>query len=47
MLGRDEGGKLIRKAGVMGVVLSGGEVKPGDEIKVGLPDGPFERLERV
>jgi MOSC domain-containing protein YiiM len=47
VLDRDEAGNLIRKAGIMGVVLAGGEVKPGDEIRVELPAEPFERLERV
>ena len=36
-LDRDEEGNLVRKAGVMGVVLSGGEVRPGDAIRVELP----------
>jgi MOSC domain-containing protein YiiM len=47
VLDRDEAGKLIRKAGIMGVVLLGGEVKPGDEVRVELPAEPHERLERV
>jgi MOSC domain-containing protein YiiM len=47
VLDRDEAGNLIRKAGIMGVVLAGGIVKPGDEIRVELPPEPFERLERV
>jgi MOSC domain-containing protein YiiM len=47
VLDRDEAGNLIRKAGIMGIVLAGGEVKPGDEIRVELPAEPFERLERV
>ena len=38
---------LIRKAGVMGVVLQSGEVKPGDFIRVELPLKPFKKLERV
>jgi MOSC domain-containing protein YiiM len=33
-LGRDAKGKLVRKAGVMGIVLAGGEVWPGDPIRV-------------
>lgn len=37
MLDRDEDGELIRKAGVMGVVIAGGEVRAGDPIAVGLP----------
>lgn len=47
VLGRDEQGNLIRKAGVMGVVHRGGAVRPGDAIRVELPEGPHERLERV
>ena len=47
VLDRDAHGNLIRKAGVMGVVLAGGEVRPGDAIRVEEPLGPFERLERV
>jgi MOSC domain-containing protein YiiM len=34
-----EQGELVRKAGVMGVVLSGGEVRPGDPIRIELPAG--------
>ncbi|MES2033781.1 MAG: MOSC domain-containing protein [Pseudomonadota bacterium] len=40
VLDRDADGALVRKAGVMGVVLAGGEVRPGDTIRVELPDGP-------
>ncbi|EYB69252.1 hypothetical protein DEIPH_ctg010orf0017 [Deinococcus phoenicis] len=47
VLGRDEQGNLIRKAGIMGVVLAGGRVQPGDGIRVELPPEPHERLERV
>ena len=47
VLDRDENGDLIRKAGVMGVVLHGGKVRPGDEIVVELPDGAHERLRPV
>ena len=47
VLDRDEAGNLIRKAGIMGVVLADGMVKPGDEIRVELPAEPFERLEQV
>ena len=36
-LDRDADGALIRKAGVMGVVLAGGEVRAGDPITVELP----------
>jgi MOSC domain-containing protein YiiM len=47
VLDRDEAGSLIRKAGIMGVVLAGGEVKPGDEIRVELPAEPHQALEKV
>jgi MOSC domain-containing protein YiiM len=46
-LDRDERGRLIRKAGVMGVVLAGGEVRAGDEIRVELPPQPHRPLEPV
>jgi MOSC domain-containing protein YiiM len=41
---RDQHGNLIRKAGIMGVVLSGGEVRPGDPIVVELPPAPHRPL---
>jgi hypothetical protein len=47
VLDRDRDGNLVRKSGVMGVVLTGGEVRPGDPIEVQLPQGPHARLEAV
>jgi len=47
VLDRDEQGQLIRKAGVMGIVISGGEVKPGDPIVLELPPEPHQPLEVV
>lgn len=47
VLGRDEEGNLIHRAGVMGVVRLGGVVRPGDPIRVDLPEEPHQRLERV
>jgi MOSC domain-containing protein YiiM len=47
VLDRDEHGKLIRKAGVMGIVLVGGEVRPNDPIRVELPPAPYQPLDRV
>ena len=47
VLDKDDEGNLIRKAGIMSVVVSGGPVKPGDSIKIVLPTPPFEKLERV
>ena len=46
-LGRDEHGALVRKAGVMGVVLAGGEVRPGDPVRVELPPEPHRPLAPV
>jgi MOSC domain-containing protein YiiM len=46
-VGRDEQGEIVRKAGIMGVVLRSGDVRPGDTITVELPDGPHRPLERV
>jgi len=40
MLDHDADGNLIRKSGVMGVVLAGGDVRPGDVIRVELPPEP-------
>ena len=47
VLDRDEDGNLIRKAGIMAVVLTTGEVRPGDKIRVQLPPGPHRPLEKV
>jgi MOSC domain-containing protein YiiM len=47
VLGRDEHGALIRKAGVMAIVLTDGEVRPGDPIIVELPPAPHRFLEPV
>lgn len=44
VLDRDPEGNLIRKAGVMGVVLADGDVRPGDGIRVELPEGPHRQL---
>ncbi|MEO9134584.1 MAG: MOSC domain-containing protein [Jatrophihabitantaceae bacterium] len=47
VLDRDAAGELIRKAGVMAIVLSGGEVRAGDRIEVELPDEPHSALQPV
>jgi len=46
-LGRDPDGGLVRKAGVMGVVVADGEVRPGDAIAVELPEGEGRPLAPV
>jgi hypothetical protein len=47
VLDRDDEGNLVRKAGVMAIVVTSGEVRPGDPIAVELPSPPHSRLERV
>jgi len=47
LLGRDADGGLVRKAGVMAVVLAGGTVAADDPVVVELPPEPWQRLERV
>lgn len=47
VLDRPPDGSLIRKAGIMGIVLRGGTVKPGDRIEVEWPVPPFVALDRV
>lgn len=44
---RAEDGQVIRKAGIMSVVLAGGVVRPGDPVRAQLPQGPHHPLERV
>ncbi|RZI66843.1 MAG: MOSC domain-containing protein [Variovorax sp.] len=46
-LARDADGGLVRKAGVMSIVVAGGEVRAGDAIHVELPAGAPRRLEPV
>ena len=46
-LDRDADGALIRKAGVMAIVLSGGPVRPTDPITVELPLEPHQPLQPV
>jgi MOSC domain-containing protein YiiM len=47
VLDKDEMGNLIRKAGVMGIVLRGGKVRPGDAMIVELPPEPHLALAPV
>ena len=47
VLGRNPDGSLLRRAGVMGIVLEGGAVSPGDDIRTELPPLPHWPLERV
>jgi MOSC domain-containing protein YiiM len=47
VLDRDDDGELVRKSGIMSVVLTGGVVRPGDAIGVRLPEGEHRPLEVV
>jgi MOSC domain-containing protein YiiM len=47
VLAHDAEGRLVRRAGVMGIVLAGGPVAPGDLVEVELPSGAHEPLAPV
>ncbi len=47
VLGRDAEGNLTRKAGVMGTVVAGGDVRSGDAIRAVWPPPPHLALEKV
>jgi MOSC domain-containing protein YiiM len=47
VLQRAEDGTLVRKTGIMAIVLEGGPVSPGDPVAAELPNGPHEPLDRV
>jgi MOSC domain-containing protein YiiM len=42
-LDKDADGNLIRKAGIMSIVLADGDVRPGDAIRIELPTGRQQR----
>ena len=47
MLDKDASGNVVRKTGVMGIVLAGGEVAGGDAVQVRLPAPPHRPMECV
>ncbi|MEQ1827697.1 MAG: MOSC domain-containing protein [Pirellula sp.] len=47
VLDQDDSGNLVRKSGVMGIVVTSGRVRPSDLIQVVLPPEPHFKLERV
>jgi len=47
VLGRDDNGEVVRKAGIMSVVVQGGPIMPGDDIEVCPPAEPHHALECV
>ena len=44
---RNSDGSLTRRAGVMAIVVAGGEVEVGDAIEVCLPAEPHEAMDRI
>ena len=44
---RNPDGRIVRKSGVMAVVVQGGVVRPGDAISVAVPPEPWTPLEPV
>ena len=44
---RDSKNKRTRRAGVMGIILTGGTVQPGDTIAIELPPDPYKPLPPV
>ncbi|MQY39868.1 hypothetical protein SRB17_78960 [Streptomyces sp. RB17] len=47
VVGRDEAGNIVRKAGIMSIVREGGVVRPGDTVEMEHPSGPHRPLDRV
>lgn len=47
VVGRDEAGRVVRRAGIMAVVITGGPVRAGDALRAVLPAEPHAALERV
>jgi hypothetical protein len=47
LVSRNGDGRVVRKAGIMSIVLASGEVRPGDSIQVDLPAPPHRLLECV
>ena len=43
-LDKDADGNLVRKAGIMGIVIAEGDVRPGDAIRLELPATPHRPL---
>jgi MOSC domain-containing protein YiiM len=44
---KDDHGDIVRRIGVMGIVLADGEVRAGDAIEVEFPVAPHQSLECV
>ena len=47
VIDRDGAGNIVRKAGIMAVVITAGSIAPGDVVAVEMPAGPHRPLEWV
>ena len=47
VLDKDSEGNIIRKAGIMSIVLTSGVISAGDNIRIEFPPQPYRQLERV
>ena len=47
VVGHDDTGSVVRKSGVMSIVIQDGDVEPGDPIVIELPAAPHRPLEVV
>ena len=47
LIEKDGDGNPVFKSGVMGIVLTGGTVRPGDQIAVSLPEEPHQPLPAI
>lgn len=47
VLDRGPNNELIRKAGIMAIVIQGGLIRPDDRIEIELPEPPFQPLDAV
>ncbi len=47
VVARDANGRAAMKTGVMGIVVAGGSISPGDTIRAELPPGPHAPLEKI
>ncbi|MEO0810129.1 MAG: MOSC domain-containing protein [Pseudomonadota bacterium] len=47
MLPKDASGKTILAGGIMAIVLASGEIRPGDDFQIVMPEPPYRTLRRV
>ena len=47
LIDKTPAGEIIRKSGVMSIVITGGPIKADDTIEIQLPEGPHHKMERI